>query len=110
MENVLKEQYANLTLILCEFERDFVHELGDLSEIYDMFNSYVNWSRDILANYCFENFTYLTEILDEEISMLKDLNYDCHAYNQTNYISYINSMISIVKNTFDEVFKILKCI
>lgn len=104
MENILKNQFVNLTLIISAFEVDFMGEQSDLTVIHDLLKSYVNWARDIMCDYCFERYDSVNEVFDDELDMLADLNNDLNDYSDTPYYPYINSMRDIIKETMDEVY------
>ena len=99
MEKLLKEQFANTQLILCEFEKDFMNEVGNLEEIHDILQTVVNRARDIMADYCFDQYDYITEVIDDEIEMMVNLFEKCDEFKQTIFIPYINSMLDVVIET-----------
>ena len=67
---------------------------------------YVNWSRDLMANCCFDNYQYVYQVFKEIISMDLDISSDMHKWMNTEYITYINSMRDIIVETANEIFKI----
>lgn len=103
MEKLFKEQFVNAELILCEFEKDFNNEPGDLGEIHDILQTVVNRCRDIMADYYFEQYDWLDEVLDDEVEMLVNIFEKCNEFKKTVYIPYLNSMLDIVAETIKEI-------
>lgn len=99
MENLLKEQFVNVMLILCEFEKDFNNEPGDLEEIHSILQTVANRCRDIMADYCFNQYDYISEVIDDEIEMIVNLFEKYDEFEETVYIPYINSMLDIIVET-----------
>ena len=102
MENLLKEQFVNSTLILCEFEKDFMNEPGNLEEIHDILQTIVNRTRDIMADYSFEQYETLGEIIDDELEMAVNIMAKCDDFENTEYTPYLMSMLDIVIETIKE--------
>ena len=103
MENLLKEQFVNSTLILCEFEKDFMNEPGDLEEIHNILQTIVNRTRDIMADYCFDQYDSFDEVLEDEVEMLVNVFEKCDEFEETVYIPYLTSMLDIVAETIKEI-------
>lgn len=103
MEKILKEQFVNVMLILCEFEKDFANEEGgNVEEVHDILQTVTNKTRDIMADYCFDQYDRFDEVLEDEVEMLVNLFEKCAEFEETVYIPYLTSMFDIVAETINE--------
>jgi hypothetical protein len=103
MERILKEQFVNVMLILCEFEKDFANEEGgNVEEVHSILQTVTDRTRDIMADYCFEQYDWLDEVLDDEAEMLVNIFEKCAEFEETVYIPYLTSMFDIVAETINE--------
>ena len=114
MENLLKTQFIQLTLILSEFERDFREELENASEInmqamYMTLGDIVLSSRKIMGDYCLEEYDNLKEVFDDELDLLyriNKINNYLRKYDRDNkFYPYVNSMFDIIKDTMNTMSK-----
>ena len=111
MENLLKTQFIQLTLILSEFERDFREELENASEInmqamYMTLGDIVLSSRKIMGDYCLEEYDSLKEVFDDELDLLCQINSHLRNYDRGNkFYPYVNSMFDIIKDTMNTMSK-----
>ena len=103
MENLLKNQFCNSTLIQCEFERDFMNKPGNLEDIHTTIVGYVNEMRDMLANYIFGYYDSDEEVIQDLIDMHEDLGLDCDSYYETEFYPYLNSLYDIVDESLESI-------
>ena len=107
MENLLKTQFIQLTLILSEFEHDFREKLENTPEInmqtmYMTLGDFVLSSRKIMGDYCLEEYDNLKEVFDDELNLLYRINSYLRSYDRDNkFYPYINSMFDIIKDTMN---------
>ena len=114
MENLLKTQFIQLTLILSEFERDFREKLENSPEInmqamYMTLGDIVLSSRKIMGDYCLEEYDNLKEVFDDELDLLyrinKINNYLRNHDRGNKFYPYVNSMFDIIKDTMNTMSK-----
>lgn len=103
MERLLKEQFINVMLILCEFEKDFANEEdANTEEVHSILQTVTNRTRDIMADYCFDQYDSFDEVLEDEVEMLVNVFEKCDEFKETVYIPYLTSVLDIVAETIKE--------
>ena len=108
MENLLKTQFIQLTLILGEFENHFNIKSSEVKEMYDVLSGFVESSRKMMINKCLHYYLEYDnqKIFADEIDLMYNINSYLKNYTIENpFYVYLNSMFDIAKDIMNEFYK-----
>lgn len=108
MENLLKAQFIQLTLILGEFENHFNIKSSEVKEMYYILSRFVKSSRQMMINKCLDYYLEYDnqKIFSDEIDLMYNINSYLKNYTIGNpFYAYLNSMFDITKDTMNELYQ-----